>query len=369
MTTDSFISLAWVRATDLSLENINVQVAAFVTATEYDAAKNSQWSFGGTYNGGGGFSFGGGNADSVFMSAWAVQRNASGGYEYISDEDEIRAAASDFAAAVENFVVSHASSASEVSFLDFDIEETYPSLAQIGNLPGLLATVQGQRFYGHALHALAKMCSGHGWRLNVDIQEPFLSLPFRGLDYSTKCSPACTTCAPWMPMTWDAKTQKSVKGGSPYFSCVTVLMLNDTDQVDDADKWRDANGNVINFMVDGSGPTTWTMMGYPLSGIYDVKHGAGPFGPYTTSGSIDVYAWMAAMFKAVPDPDVRVALPSRFIYATQEGIAADGHVSATDLKAAVEKLQGDGFPVAGVAYWSDFDGQEANDYLQTFKSM
>ena len=173
------------------------------------------WKYTQHYNGGGGFSFGGGDKKSVFMSAWAVTKTSSGIFKYLFNENEILYSAKLFSDAVEKFVKANTPSGVDVKFLDMDIEEDYNQLKGIGNLPGLLSTVEGQRFYGHALHQLSLMCFKNRWKLNVDIQEPFLSLPFRGLDYKSKCGiqnnlKGYTSCAPWMIKSWDANNFSTV---------------------------------------------------------------------------------------------------------------------------------------------------------------
>ena len=353
----SITTSSWFPTTDTSLSNIDVQYAAFVTANDYAKAKDyKSWGVP-TYDGGGGYSFGGGDPASCFMSAWAVED--SGG-TYITGEDNIRKAAQNFAKAVTKFLLAQTKKATHV---DFDIEEGYPSLSCISGKPALLATVEGQRFYGHAIHALAKEASTNGWQLNLDIQEPYLSLPFRSFDYNTDCPPPTTvgytTCAPWMPMEWKADPSQpgggaSVKGYRPFYSIVTLLLLNNTTQVQKGDKFKDANGKVIDFTADGEGPDTWTMMGYPLKpGLWDVRKGAGGYGPYLLSDkSIDVAAWMKALFKALASNGVTdTDFSKRFIYASQYGTIDDGHVSASNMRTALLSLISDGYPLNGIAYW------------------
>ncbi len=359
---------SWFPTTDTSLTNIDVQYAAFVTASDYATAHDSTlWSVP-TYAGGGGYSFGGGNPASCFMSAWAVEKSGDV-FSYISNESAIRTAAENFAAEVTKFLLAEPE---KPTHIDFDIEEGYPTLACIDGMPALLGTAEGQRFYGHAIHALAKQATAHGWKFNLDIQEPYLSLPFRSFEYTTTCptptTTGYTTCAPWMPTTWNATAKASVKGGQPFFSAVTLLVLNNTPSVHAGDKFMDAGGDTIDFTVDGSGPDTWTMMGYPLDpGLFDVKSGAGGFGPYLMpDGSIDVKSWMAGLFGALPSGVT--GFSERLVYATTFGTIADGHVEAAALKTALDGLSEAGFPLAGVAYWNWLQAADVNTYLGEVKT-
>jgi hypothetical protein len=356
---DVYQTITWNPTQDKTNATIEYPIASngnFVTGDK----GSWDWS---AYTGGTTVSFGGGTPSSKFLTSYYESVDGSNASDAVL-QNTAKQQAEDIVSGISN-----KGGTSPDMHLDFDIEETYSSPNGY-----LLTQVKGQRYYGYFINEMAKQAKNMGWTINVDIQQPFLSLPFRGLYGS--CLPA-TESAAWMPCSSD-ESKNWLRGGKPYYNVVLWLILNNTSKTQGPEKLTDPSKLdpttqkpiAIDLMQYDN--LTWTMMGYPLSGIWDLTNPPAPGTPYTTkAGNIDVKRWLNDMLfnKTFPagssyesltslSPVVANKFTKQFIYATQSGTANQGHVSGGCIYQAYKNL-----PVQpyGVAFWEAINGWSTDD--------